>query len=353
MERLGEHWISRVDEAIATVEGTDQQPVCGRDIAVALEQERGRGDCGLQGSFDLGIPATEVREDERGVAKVAGNLGADVRGRRDASLAIRVSWAQLRCASQRLDTPDGVATGEDSRCGGLEVCRDGFVGSERRLGEMPGPAIGLVCPDVGQRAMSGSSVFGPRQLHDRRAEQRVSEREAVGSIVQVSDACLFRGREITRTGARVAFGFEDADVPGAIERDAQQEATRGSRKPSDLGSEQRLEPAAKRQREGQGAGGRARPGSQPDRELDERQRVALRLEEDPIACGRPEVRAPRFEQLPGGASVQRLHHQFRDACVVEDVVFARARCRQQADLGAFEAPRNKAKDGGARAVQPR
>src|SRR5262245_42820678 len=96
----------------------------------------------------------------RGVAEVTGYVRADVRGRGQSPVPLAGPWTELRRASQRFHATDGVAAGEDSSRQRLEFGRDRFVRLDGRLRQVPGTAIGLVRPRLGQRSVCRSTFFG-------------------------------------------------------------------------------------------------------------------------------------------------------------------------------------------------
>ena len=230
--------------------------------------------------------------------------------------------------------------------------RHRLVRLDGRLCEMPRPAVGLVRPHLGQHAVRGSTFFGMRQVHDGRAHQRVVEREPVCCLVHVRESCLLRRREIAKAGVRRRSPPQDAHVSGAIERHAQQELTRPRRKLGDPRSEERLEASTERQRGRQRLGGCAHPRAERNRELQQRERVPLGLDQDTFANGRRELGEPAVEQLPRRHIIEPRDLQLGKSGVIEEVHLPRPRCTEQPDLAARQAPRDEAQHARARPVQP-
>ena len=88
VEGLRNDGIAGVMRALPALERGDQQTMGGRDIAVGLQQGRGRGDGRLEGSLDLCVAPPQLRKHVRGVAQVAGDVGADVGGRCESPLSV-------------------------------------------------------------------------------------------------------------------------------------------------------------------------------------------------------------------------------------------------------------------------
>src|SRR5262245_66599160 len=107
-----------------------------RYVAVSPEQKRRRGDRSLEGALDLNLSAPQRCQHLRCLAQVAGDLGADVSGRRESALSLDVTRAEICRSSQRLDAADSVAPGKDPSCRGLELARHRFVRPDGRLREM-------------------------------------------------------------------------------------------------------------------------------------------------------------------------------------------------------------------------
>ena len=271
----------------------------GRDVAFALRQECSRRDGDLKGRLDLGPAASQFGEHPGRVAQVPGHLCADIRGRSQTSLTIRARGADLRRASQRLHAASGIAPGQDpGRCR-FELCRHRLVGLDRRLGEMPRPAVGLIGPELGQRAVRGATLFCRRQVHDRRAHEGVAELEPAGRRVHRRQPSLLCWGQIAKAGIRDGARLEYPHITRAVERHEQQEPPRPGRQIRDSRSEQRLQSSAERECRREGVGGRPEGRPERHRELQERERVALRIHEDAAASRRGKVRVAGVEQLAG------------------------------------------------------
>ena len=96
VERLGEDGIASVQDTLSALDRTDEQTMGGRDVAVGVQQERGRGDRRLEGSLELHVAPTELGEHVRGVAQVTGHVGADVGGRCQSPVSLCAPRAELR-----------------------------------------------------------------------------------------------------------------------------------------------------------------------------------------------------------------------------------------------------------------
>ena len=121
-----------------------------------------------------------------------------------------------------------------------------FVRFSGGLGEVPGPAFGL----IDQSGCEGSLCFAPflvgRGSHQRRASQWVTECESAAALVDADQLRPFGRGQIVEV-ALAARVFQHAQITGAIESGQQQQPPRGGRKTRSPLGKQRLQAAAQRQ----------------------------------------------------------------------------------------------------------
>lgn len=146
---------------------------------------------------------------------------------------------------------------------------------------------------------------------------------------------------------------QKAELTRTVQRHQQQQLPRGSRELSDPGGEQRLQPAAGRQRHRQ----RLKRGplriAQHRGQLQERERVALRLREHAIAnigCERGET---RINEAASRLGVERPQLKLGKHNTVEEALFLRTRGSEKADPAPRHPASCVAKHPGARPIQPR
>ena len=144
VERLDEDDVVGVERVVQLIDGGNQQPVGGVDVAVAVQQVIRARDGGLDRAAGAGVGAAGLLEQARSVAQVAGHDRAHVRGLRQPSAPALGGGAELRRAQQLGDGADGVASPQAGVGELLKERGDPRVGFLGRLREVPGVSLWLV-----------------------------------------------------------------------------------------------------------------------------------------------------------------------------------------------------------------
>ena len=134
---MGVAWV------VLLVDGGEQQPVGGVDVAVAVEQVVGARDGGRERAAGAGVGAAGLLKQAGGVAQVAGHDGAQVGGLRQPSAAAFPRGAELGGAQQLGDGADGVAAPQVGVGDLLKERGDALVGFFGGFCEVPGVSFGL------------------------------------------------------------------------------------------------------------------------------------------------------------------------------------------------------------------
>ncbi len=228
--------------------------------------------------------------------------------------------------------------------GPVETGGDLLVRLGGTSGAMPGAAPGVVAAlaplhRVGERPVHCQPLAERRLLVDRRPDQRVPERERLPSLPD-QPGPLGR-REVGGVRAeRLSGAQHQARLAHIVGRGDQQQQPGSVGQPGRLAAERREQPAGQRELTGISGGG-GRSGG----ELDQRQRIALRLGQDPVAQRRCQVgglgveeRRRRFRRQPGEPQLGQAlrgepalavpgRHDQRDAVLAEPARGERQRRR--------------------------
>ena len=190
---------------------------------------------------------------------------------------------QLNGSSQERRRCGHSASGLRAAGGPLELERDSFVGTGGGRGEMPGPAVGIEVRvrDLCECAVDESPVDERRVLVDDGSDHRVSEPQVPALIEQSGHR---RGRVRVGRDAQAIGGRSDQDgIADLIRGDHEEQASRVVRERGHPTPEALLDlrgdGGTVRQPEAAGQRG-GRPGT---RQLQQRQGVAVRLGDDPLA----------------------------------------------------------------------
>jgi hypothetical protein len=194
----------------------------------------------------------------------------------------------------------------------FELDGDVLVEPDRRVREVPRAAIRIETGvgRVGQRTVHALAVLQRGRGVHRRSHQRMAERHPLADRQEPVRVCAGRGRRADLQP--LGRAPEQHRVPDGLgRRDQQQQPCRGRQRRQPLG-EALLDPA--RQRRGVGQPEPARElGRRPaTRELQQRERVALRLRQNPIT--HPLIKPAghhRPEQLARIVVVQSAHAELR------------------------------------------
>ena len=165
----------------------------------------------------------------------------------------------------------------------LELEGDLLVGCRCRCGEVPGTTV-LVY--LGVRHLRERPVYRPalaerRRSIDRRAHQRMQERHAFADHQQPLGLVRSRGRE--PDAESLGRAPHEQRVVDGLRRSDQQEQTRLLGERLESPQEALLDPPGQRVRPCQPERARQLRRRQPPRQLEDRQRVASRLRDEPVA----------------------------------------------------------------------
>ena len=126
-----------------------------------------------------------------GVAQVAGDDGSQVGGLGQPSAPALPGRAELGGAQQLGDGADGVAPPQVGMGDLLKKRGDPFVGFLGGLGQVPGVPLGLAGQAGSELRVSAAALLTGRQLHDRRPDERVAERQLFGGLFGAHETGAF------------------------------------------------------------------------------------------------------------------------------------------------------------------
>ncbi len=259
---------------------------------------------------------------------------------REPARALPAVGCQRRRALERLRRRR-MAAALDGALGRLvERLHDALVGLQRRRRQVPGAAIGLlvVALERGrERPVDRAPLVGGGGPVDRGADQRVAERDPPARDRQQPRLLGRVERELARGEGRHR-ALDDPRALGVVGRRGEQREPRRRGQPRDALVEHALEPARHRQRLGQRLVARELGGAQRGRQLDERQRVAVGLLEQPLADLRRRGGRRVREQLGGRRGVEPLDRVRRHVGRLEHTHVALARGEQEHDALGVEPP---------------
>ena len=183
----------------------------------------------------------------------------------------------------------------------LELLTYGRIGLHARRGAVPGAAVrlGFAVQDARQRAVGCLPPGEWRCLVDRGADEWVAKLEL--GAARVRQARLLGAIERLRSDSELRCGTQDRrELTAVVGRGDEQERLRVRRQPLDPRQERALDPGA------DGDGGEHRLGARQLRlaqgrgELEQRQRIAARLDDEPVAyLGRERDARVAIDQGPG------------------------------------------------------
>ena len=198
--------------------------------------------------------------------------------------------------------------------GALELGGDLLVGHGRRLRPVPGAAIRveLRIGCVRQRAVDLASLVRLGRAVDRRANQRMTERHRAVERQQAFRLDGVRGRlrdpELPRRAP------QERRVAERLGRRQEQQPPRVAREPRQPPREALLDPGGQRQRRRQAEPAGELGGRQPARQLQQRERIAARLGDDPLQHRFVQPRREDgLQQRPRIPAAQRLDAELREA----------------------------------------
>ena len=204
----------------------------------------------------------------------------------------------------------------------------------------------------GEHSVSATPLVARRKSNDRRADQRVPEGESPGRLVDLDDACSFGRREVVepRSPGAAASSTRRSPVPSRTAINSK--SIVGSGSVPNPGREQVLEPRSQREDVRQMTSRRVGI-SKCDGQLEQRQRVALRVGHQPLAHVRRQRWEPLLEQGRRGRFVERLELVAGQSSTIEEALGFGPQRRQETDAGTGEATHGRSKHQRTRSVQPR
>jgi hypothetical protein len=297
VERFPEHIVADLGPAGRATYGGSEETVGCVEVTVTVDQHVGGCRRGQQRAREVWVGLPGVGDQLRRGAQLPGHVGAHVGGLGQPP-APAGSWrAQLGGPGQRGDSAHGVTSPQDPVRGLLEQGGDVLVGPDRRLGEMPHLAVGLIGQQPGQLVVGAAVLVVCREPHHRRADQRMAKRQPVNSLIDICQPRLFRRGEIVEPLPAGSIRLQDPQVASAVQRHKQQQPTRPGRKPGDPRGEHRLQPPAQRQH-GRQPGQRGRLATaRRRRQLQEGQRIPSRFRHHALT-NTPGQRGALDEEFP-------------------------------------------------------
>ena len=284
-----------------------------------------------------------------GLARLYGDLG----GAEQPSGAIGVGPAELGRPLPPVDGRRGSAAGQGPVRGGLEQVGQLVVGPGGRPDQVPGTSVGvrLVVEQRGHRQVPALALQEGRLLVDRRAHERVLEHDdPVSGRDQPTRLGLLQARGVDPE--RRAGTQHQVEVGGVGGGREQQELLGALAQVGGAGGVQALDLAAHRERVGQRLAPRQLVVAQQGRELDDRQRVAGVVLDQPGLDLGGDHRSPVDQQRRGGLLVEPAQPVLGQSGGVEGgLVGVADREDHQHALG-VEPPRHEPQHVGRRGVEP-
>ncbi len=212
-------------------------------------------------------------------------------------------------------------------------------------------ALGGVVPGPGQGAVGAAALVAGGQVRHRQPHQRMPEPDA-GRVIDADEPGVLGGGQVLEAAPPGRRARQDSQVAGAVQRGEQQQVAGGRGQRGQSGGQRGPQPAGEREPLGQGLGTRALGVIQRDRELLQRQRVALRLGHHAPPHPRRQLGEPPDQQFLGRRIAERVHVVDGKAAAVKRTFRFRPGRAQQARAGAVEPARHQAEDDGAGRVKP-
>ena len=316
----------RLDVGLACEPGVKRFQPFGR-----IEQQRRRVASATLGEHDVGAHAGQSRALER-------IQRSDLRGREELVRRLGGSGLELRLRrSQRSGAaPGGIGRevgrpleeGGRRRYATAALCPIGrafqlaghrLVGAERRLGAMPRPAVGVGVRigHLGQRAMYLLPLLPRGRAVGRGARQRMTEPHPGAELDQ--PVRLGRRGGVGADPEHLGRTPQQGHVPDRLRRRCQEEPLRVDRERPDTPKEALLDEVRDRPGVGTAEPARQLRRGQPSGQLQQRERISIRLGDDPIAD--PFVQSPgdhRAQQRTGLRVAQAPDHHHRETaqCLV-------------------------------------
>ena len=211
--------------------------------------------------------------------------------------------------------------------------------------EVVAAPLGLVREQLGQPEMRGAPFLVGRTLDHDRLDHRVAEPHLADPVVDDDQMVTFGGPELVES-SRPAGRRQDAEAAGAVEHREQEQASRRLGEPLDPGLVQPPHLSA----HPRGHGGVRSAGHRG--ELEQRQRIALRLVDDTPADAGRQVDELASQQLHRVGLRERRHGELRQPRALEERSDPGPDGTEQPDPAASQPPADEADHGTAGAVEP-
>ncbi|HET6833584.1 MAG TPA: hypothetical protein VFH30_06930 [Acidimicrobiales bacterium] len=350
LECVGEHVVDGIRAVGSLLDRADQQAVGGVDVALIDEEQVRRRDRGLERFADRRVGPLGLGEQPGNVAQVACHP-SDVGGPGQATPPVGATRAQLGRPYQGGNRSGGITPPPRPVGDRREQRGDLFVGLHRCFGEVPRPMLGPLDRRLCQSDVRSASLVRGREPHDTRANERVSEHEPTRGFVDLHQPGLLRRGKSPQFGVP-GGGSQDAELAGAVQHREQQQRSGRHWEVRDTGGEQVLHATGEWQ-ESRGCWPRdSSPPVQRTRQLQQGQRVALRLGHQASAHAGRKHREPLLQQIACRGVVQRPQLVGWGSSTVEEALHLRAGGGQESDLAPREAAGHEAQHVRGRAIQP-
>ena len=290
------------------------------ELPRGLEQQQRRLAAAVLGERDLGLEQIQA-----GPPELVERPG--LRGREQLASHVERSRPQagLGGRERSVGPPRGIARQRDralqERSGGgqaaarlrpdgraLELQGDLLVGSRRRSGQMPGTAVRVDVP-IGllrQCEMDRPAFLRPRRPVDGRARQRVTEPRLLADREQPARLDVIGGRR--RDAELRGRAPEQQRIAERLRRREQQQAPRVVGVRLELPDEALLDPSRETLRAQQPEAARQLRRREASRQLEQRQRIAPRLGDDPVPDPLVELESHRRAEQRAGVPVAHAAH---------------------------------------------
>ena len=306
------------------------EPLARRDLGVGLAERRRR----------VAMPLRARRSRRRRRPRMARRR-----------LASEPSGLEIGSAHERGDRPDGVAASQPAVRRLLDESGDLLVRLGRRLGEMPGPSLGIGAERMGERAVRSVTLGGARQLDHGRPHERMPEDEAAAVSVERDEVRRRPRRRAMRSGSSLtARRVLTSPVPRDRHRAHWPRCCVERR---DAGSEEGMQPPRERHDRRQRLGAPALRAGERTRELStsasgfppaSRTRRSTTAGTSPRPCGRRSSAASASSSGPSASSGMPARSKKLSSCGLVVTISA---ARLSAEMVRDEAQDERARAGRA------
>ena len=329
LECVDEDVVHGARPAASHLDRADQQTVGGLDIALLGEEQVPSRGCGLERFGGLRVGPLRRLEQSGNVAPLASHA-PDVGRPGETAAPVGVTGAQLGRPYQGGNRTGGIAALQRALRCCFEQAGYLLVGPDARLGEVPCAALGVLALPVRQCEVRLAPLVPCGEGHDPRSSEWVPEHHTTSVLVDGDESRSFRGGEIQQLGVS-GSGAQDVELSGAVQHREQQQGSGGRREVGDPRCEQGLQAVGEREDVGQRVPNVPVPSAQRTRQLQQGERVALRLGEQAGAHAGRQGREPREQQLARRRVIQWPQLDGRYVPTVEEALESRSRRGQEAD----------------------